>query len=123
MVGAENHGVSAVEPEGEALVAAFALAAHLDRAEGGGFNLDVELLDRSDEHMASIQLAPEDGRKQADHRGAADRASVVIPGAVARDAHARISAMLGIPAVDRRQAPLVDERLQLGKAQSLQRDR
>ena len=35
MVGAEDHSVAAVEPEGDARARAFALALHLDRAEGG----------------------------------------------------------------------------------------
>ncbi len=35
MIGAEDHGVAAVEREGDPPVAPFALAVHLDRAEGG----------------------------------------------------------------------------------------
>jgi len=123
MLGAEDDRIAAVEPEGDPRIYSFPLDAHLDRAKGGRFDLDVELLDRRDEHMASVGLAPENSREQADHRRAPDRASFVIPGSIAGDAHARMPAPLGIPLVHRRHATLGDQLLKLGKAQSLQFNR
>ena len=123
VIGVENHGVSTVEAEGDAVALSFALAAHLDGSESGGLDLDVELLCRRDEHMTAVGLTPEDGREQPDHRRAPDRAALMVPGPVASDAHARISATFRIPAVDRRQATLVDQPLQLGKGHSLKIDR
>ena len=90
----------------DAALLAFAFARHLDRPEGGRFDVDLELFDRRDQHMAAVGLAPQHGREQPDHRRPADRRAVVIPGAVAGDAHARMAAALRIPAVDRRQAAL-----------------
>ena len=86
-------------------------------------DLDVELLDRRDQHVPAVGLAPQDGREQADHRRPPDRRALVIPGAVAGDAHARMAAALRIPLVDRRQPALVDQLLQLGEADPLQLDR
>ena len=123
MLGVEDDGVAAVEPEGDAAIAPFAFALHLDRAEGGAFDLDVELFDGRDQHVAAVGLAPEHGREQPDHRRPADRRALVIPGAVARDPHARMAAVLGIPLIDRRQPALVDQLLQLGEAESLKVDR
>ena len=85
--GPSDHRVAAVEPEGDPARPAFALARHLDRAEGGGIDLDLELLDRRDEHVAAVGLAPQDGGEQPDHRRTADRRALVIPGAVAGDPH------------------------------------
>ena len=87
---------------------------HLDRSEGRAFHFDVELLDRGDEHMAAVRLAPQDGREQSHHRRAPDRLAVVVPGAVARDAHPGIAAAIGVPLIDRRQLSLVDQPLELG---------
>ena len=115
--------VSAVEREGDALIAAVAFADHLDRAEGGRFNLDVELLDGGDEDVTAIGLAAQNGREQADHRGAPDWLSVMIPGAVARDAHPEFAAALGVPSLDRRQAALLDQLLKLVEADPLKLDR
>ena len=123
MVGPENDCVAAIQPEGEALIAAFALTGHLDRTEGRRFDVDVELLRRSYQDVASVRFAPQHRREQADHRPATDRAPLVVPGSVTRDAHGRMAAMLGIPPIDGRQATLVDQLLQLGEAHSLQLDR
>ena len=79
-------------------LAPVAFAGHLDRPEGGGLDLDLELLDRGHQHVAAVGLAPQDGREQAHHRRPADRRAVMIPGAVAGDAHPRMAAALGIPA-------------------------
>ena len=76
-----------------------------------------------DEHVAAVRLAPQDGREQPHHRRPADRRALVVPGAVAGDAHPRMAAALGIPSVDRRQAALVDQRLELGEAEALKLDR
>ena len=87
------------------------------------FDVDVELFDRRDQHVAAVGLAPQDRREQPDHRRPADRRAFVIPGAVAGDAHARMAAALGIPLVDRRQPALVDQLLELGQAEALKVDR
>src|SRR5438309_416337 len=123
MFRAKNNRVPAVEPECQALFSSFAFAAHLDRPECGGLDFDIELLRRSDEHMAAIGFAPEHRREEADHRGTPDRAALVVPGAVPPDTHARVAATIGIPLVDRRQAALVDQSLQIGETYSLQLDR
>jgi hypothetical protein len=47
----------------------------------------------------------------------------MIPGAVAADAHSGIPAMLGVPAFDRREAPLVDQVLKVVQAKALEFDR
>src|SRR5436190_13582838 len=92
MLGAENDRIAAVEPKADPRVAAGTLYAHLDGPKSGRFDLDVELLDRRDEHVATVGLAPENGREQADHRQAPDRAAFVMPGSVSTDAHARVAA-------------------------------
>ena len=51
-----------------------------------------------------------------------DGRALVVPGAVAVDAHAGMAAAVGILALDRRQPALIDQLLQLGKADSLQLD-
>ena len=79
-------------------VLAFALALQLDRDERRVLDLDVELLDRRDQHEAAVRLAPQDGREQPHHRRPADRAALVIPGAVARDPHLAVAAMARVPA-------------------------
>ena len=89
MVGAEDQRVAAVEPKRDAALLAFAFALHLDRAEGGRVDLDLELFDRRDEHVAAVGLAAQDGREQPDHRRPADRLALMVPGAVAGDAHRR----------------------------------
>src|SRR5438067_11221340 len=73
--------------------------------------------------MAAVRFAPQHGREQADHRRPFDRRSLMIPGAVAGDAHAGLAATVRIPLVDRRQSALVDQLLQLGEADSLKLDR
>jgi hypothetical protein len=40
----------------------------------------------------------------------------MIPGAIARDAHARMATSLGVPAVHGGKLPLVDESLEIGEA-------
>ena len=118
MVRAEDHRVAAVEPEGDAALAAFALASHLDRAKGGALDLDVELLDRRDQHVPSVGLAPEDGREQPHHRGPADRRALVIPACRrARCACREWPQRSGFHLIDRRQPPLVDQLLKLGEAE------
>ena len=72
---------------------AFALALQLDRDERRVLDLDVELLDRSDQHEAAVRLAAQDGREQPHHRRPADRAALVKPGAVAGDPHRAVAAM------------------------------
>jgi len=95
---------------------------HLDGTEGGGFDLDVELFNRRDEHMPPVRLPPQHGREQAHHRRPSDRLAFVKPGAVAGDAHSRIAAALRIPSVDRGQAAFIDQPLKLGEADPLQID-
>ena len=46
----------------------------------------------------------------------------MIPGAIAGDAHVRMAAAFGLPLVDRGQAALVDQPLELGEAYALQVD-
>ena len=93
--------VAAVEPETEAAGFTLALAGHFERAQGGRFDLNGQFLGRGDEDVAAVWLAPEDGREQAHHRLAPDRIALMIPGAIAGDAHVRIAAVGGMPLVDR----------------------
>jgi NAD(P)-dependent dehydrogenase (short-subunit alcohol dehydrogenase family) len=123
VLGIEDHGIAAVEAKRDLAFAAFALAVHLDGAEGSPIDVDLELFNRRDEQMSSVGFAPEHGREQPDHRRPPDRRSLVEPGAVASDAHAGMAAALRIPLVNRRQAALVDQLLQLDEAQSLELDR
>jgi len=53
----EDHGVAAVEREADALVVAFPFDAQVDCPEGRRFDVDVELFNRRDEHMAAIRFA------------------------------------------------------------------
>src|SRR5207302_497779 len=53
VVTAEDQRVAAIEPERDALVAAFAVAGHLDRPERRGLDIDVELLRRRDQHVTA----------------------------------------------------------------------
>jgi len=123
VIGTEEHGVPAVELERNRPVAAAAVAGHLRCPERRRVNVDLELLDGSDQHMAAVGLASQHGREQADHCRPTDRTALVIPGAVPGDAHAGMAAALGVPLVDGRQPALVDKRLELGEAQSLELDR
>jgi hypothetical protein len=123
MVAVEHHRIAAVEPEGDAELAAIALAMHFDGAEGSSFHIDVELLGRRDEHVAAVGLAPQDRREEADHGWPIDTFALVIPRAVAGDPHVRMAASLGIPLIHRRKPPLVDQLLKLGEADPLQVDR
>ena len=85
---AEDHRIPAIEPEGDLPVATGALASHFNGTERCPLDLDVEFLDRGDKHVPSIGLASKDGREQAHHRGPLDWNPLVIPAAVAGDAHA-----------------------------------
>ena len=123
MIAPENYGVAAVECEGDSLTGTAALYPHVCRSEGSTLDFDIEFLDWGHENVPPIRFPTQHSREQACHRRPPNRRSVVVPGAVARDAHARVSAALGIPFVDRRQAPLVDHLLQIGEAQALQFDR
>ena len=123
MVAAEDQRVAAVEPEANALIASFATAGHFDRPEGGGFDVDVELLRRRDEDVPAVRLAPEDGRKQAHHGRAPDWTALVVPGPVAGNTHTGVAAAIRIPPLDRWQPPSVDQRLQCREADSLKLDR
>jgi hypothetical protein len=111
-----------IECEGDVLIMTFSLDAHAVRAKGGRFDVDVEHFDGSDENMAAVRLPPQYGRKEPNHRGPSNWCSLVIPGAVAGDTHARMPAMLGIPLIDRRQTALLDELLQLSEAYALKLD-
>ena len=51
MLGAKDHRIAAVEPEGDGLATAFPLHAHFHGAEGGRFHLDIELFGGRDEDM------------------------------------------------------------------------
>ena len=110
--------VAGVEPEGEAAASPFAFALQLDRDERRVLDLDVELLDRRDQDEAAVGLAAQDGREQAHHRRPADRAALVKPGAVARDPHLAVAAMGRVPALDRRQPPLLGQPRDLGEAEA-----
>src|SRR3982751_3509540 len=123
MFGAEDHRVAAVECECNALTAASALNGHLDGPKCRAVHLDCQLLDRRDEDVAAIRLAAQDRRKEPYHRPSSNRASLMVPGAVAGDPHARMTTLLRMPAVDRRQAPVVDELLEIGEAQALKFNR
>jgi hypothetical protein len=103
VVRAGDDQVAGVEPEGERPVFPLALGLQLDGDEGRVLDLDAELLDRRDQHEAAVGLAAQYGREEPHHRLAADRASLVIPGAVPRDAHRALAAMARIPARHRRQ--------------------
>ena len=113
-IGTEDDRIAAVEAEGDLSLPTIALNEHLHCSERRAFDLDVELLDRGDEHMAAVRLAPQDGREQSHHRRPPDRLAVVVPGAVARDKHPGIAAAIGVPLIDRRQLSLVDQPLELG---------
>ena len=86
-------------------------------------HLDVKLLDGRHRYMPAVRLAPQHGREQPHHCRPSDRRSLVIPGAIARDAHPRIAAALRVPLVDRRKPALRDQPLQLGEADAVKIDR
>ena len=90
----------------DAALLALAFALHLDRAEGGRLDVDLELLDRGDEHVAAVGLAPQDGREQPHHRRPADR----LRPRDTRCRRGRCACPNGrsarVPLVDRRQAAL-----------------
>src|SRR5438270_4926363 len=123
MIWSEDDRVAAVEAKRDPLVAAFSLTAHFDRAKGGGLHLDLELLHRRHQKVASVGFTPQYRCEQAHHGRPAARLSFMVPGTVACDAHSRITAMRGLPLLDRRQAAFVDHLLQIGEVQSSQLDR
>lgn len=109
MIGPGDHGVTAIELEGEGALIAFAFAGHGNGAERGAFDLYRQLFDRGDEDMAAIRFAAEHGGEEADHRRAGDPAALMIPTAVAGDAHFAVAAMIGIPSIDRGMAAFTDQ--------------
>jgi hypothetical protein len=102
MLRTRDNGVAAVQAESDLPIPAFSFGVHPNCPEGRGFDIDFQLLDRGHQHMAAVRLAPENRREQPDHRRAADRRALVIPGAVARDAHVAMAAAVRIPLLDRR---------------------
>ena len=116
MIGAEEHDIAAVEPESDPALAAFALALHLDRSERRGFDVDVELLDGRHQHVAAVRFSAQHGREQANHRGPPDRCTLMVPGAVASDAHIGVTAALRVPFVDGRQSAFIAPLLEVREA-------
>src|SRR3954452_23244794 len=120
MILSEKHDVAAIQPESDATAAAFAFAVHLDRAKGGGIDVNVELFDGGHQHVPAIGLAPQNGREQASHRRAPDRRAFVVPGPVSPDAHSRMAAAIRVPPIDRRQLAILRELLEIVEAYSLE---
>ena len=104
MARTKDHRVAAVETKRNAPIAALAFAVHLDSPKGGRVDIDFEFFDRGDQHMPTIGLASKDGGKQPHHCRTTNRRTVVMPGAVPRNSHVGMTAELGIPLFDRRQA-------------------
>src|SRR3954453_16075690 len=122
MIAVQNHSVTAIERERDFLLMTAPVHAHRDSSQSGRFNVDVELLDGRDEHMATVGLASEHGREQPDHCCAADWRALMIPRAVARDPHSRMPAAFRIPLLDGRHPALIDKLLELGQAYPLKLD-
>jgi hypothetical protein len=94
----------------------------LDGPEGGGLDVNFELLDRGYQQVAAVGFASKHGREQPNHLRPPDWISLVKPGAVARDSHVGMTASIGIPLVDWWQASLTNERLEIVQAQTLKLD-
>lgn len=120
MLGAHDDCVSAVQLQCNLPVPSGALRVHLNCPEGRVLDVDFQLFDGSDQHVAAVRLTPKYGREEADHCRSPDRASLMEPGTVASDAHFAVTAVFRLPLVDRRQAALVDRLLQVGQTDALQ---
>jgi hypothetical protein len=112
VVRAEDHGIAAVQREGNFLMTPVTLSRHLNGPKCRRFHFDVEFLDRGDQHVTAIGLAAKHGREQPHHGRSANWLSVVIPGAVTGNSHSRMSATFRIPFFDRRQSALVHQGLE-----------
>ena len=115
MLRTEDDGVAAIQLERDLPLFAIVFASHRDRAEGGRFHFDRQFLDGRYQDMAAVRLPSQHGRKKPNHLGPADRRSHVKPGAVGGDPHFAVTAMVGVPLVDRRQAFPVDRLGKLGE--------
>jgi len=113
VVGAGNDRVAAVERKADATFVARPFHRHRKRAKRGCLDEDRQFLGGGDEDMAAIGLAPQHGREQADHRLAPDRVPLVIPRAVARNAHLAVAAVIRVPAFDRGVRAVGDTRRKL----------
>jgi len=117
---ANDQRIAAVECQADAPALAIAFHGHLGRAKSGRFNIDRQLLDRSDQDVTSVRLATQHGREKADHRRPGDRRSTIEPGAVAGDPHAAIAATGRVPSIDRRRpAALLDRSGKRGEGLAL----
>lgn len=120
MTNTGNHCVPAVELECDLALGAEALRLHLDSPEGRSFDIDFKLFDRCHQDVRSVRFSPEYGREQPHHGRPVDGRPLVIPGAVAGDSHLAVAAALRIPLIDGRQAPFVNQLLQIRQADTLQ---
>lgn len=120
----DYQSVPAIQRKTDAALLAFVRHRHLRRAECGRFDIDQQLFDGRDQHMASVRFTSKDRCEQPHHCRPLDRPSFMKPGPIPSDAHARVTAKGRIPAVDRRRfAASVDGGGQFGQALALGFDR
>ena len=88
--------------EHQLLAVAVGDALHVGGDKGGVIHLDAQLFHRRDQKI-SVAFAQQNGGEQLDHALALNRRFLVIPGAVAGDAHIDIVLTLRLPFVHRGQ--------------------
>jgi len=93
IVGPHRHKFVEISTEHQFLVAAFAVECHLDREKRDVLDLDAAPLRRSDEPIAAIGFAAQNGGEQLDERKAPNGRPAIIPSAVASDPHLEIAAI------------------------------
>src|ERR1700746_2298374 len=93
IVGAHRHKFVEISTEHQFLVAAFALECDLNREKRDVVDRDAAPLRRSDERIAAIGFAAQNGGEQLDERQAPNGRLAIIPSAVASDPHLEIAAI------------------------------
>lgn len=91
MVGPRRHNLVEIGAEAKATLGAFAFARELDGDERRVLDGDAAALDRGDERIGAIILAPQNRGEELDEAGTGDRGAAVEPGAVAGDPHLEIA--------------------------------
>lgn len=104
MLRAGNHGLPMVGSEDQFLRFALARYVQTHGQKMARLHLDADLLSRSNQIGLAVLILAQDAGKQAHQRLAANARALMPPAAIAPDDHVHRSAILRVPALNRRQA-------------------